>query len=503
MSKHDQSVDENEPLTQIYPESGPPSDHFKRQSRDRSCSPLRSLNASPIPEGASHEPSFLGLDRLPARFSTEPDVSSDRPIADGSTSPLRPLISHTPERPSTATDRSPSSLPSTPSRCPSGARSVPATPPPCYGHFSRGNACTDGALDSASTSEQDHADVSQSAHGSSASVTSFSTPPRVGRRERSQLLMLPAVDPSQQPVTPPPTYPSPPDYQTPPRGEHGLPVSRYSLANLAGDDDYIDMNDEETALHELAPEYKDDVGFLAGVKHSGHVICLLLTVLLYTLVILYFVGVVPWLNAKPRNFEVALFAIYAMYVIEGFGCSTSNLLWNHMTAPEAHEHFQKMLDAAPWMRWHLINYHYRPGQNESQARSKDRLISSSKTVLYPLQGCLDDTAMRFFTSHRLCQYRFCKERVWQDAAAEVRYEALKEAFIEENKRDEHYQLDLLWGMDDWVDGFLASRPGQPRPWWARWSVFACFQLAGLSFFYRTFFASRVGKQTITIRKVLF
>lgn len=220
-----------------------------------------------------------------------------------SVSPLRPLTHRSSRRRTSVTDQTTASSPSTPSRCPSGTRSVPATPPPCYGAYARGSPSADAPAEAASALHQCFTNSTEAASASSttAAVTSFSTPPRIDRRDRSQLLILEPGENAHQPVTPPPTYPSPPDYRTPPRGANGLPIAQYYLAPVAGDDAYIDMNDEETALHELAPEYKDDVGFLAGVKHSGHVICLVLTVLLYTLIALYFLGGFIPLPASIRD----------------------------------------------------------------------------------------------------------------------------------------------------------------------------------------------------------
>ena len=44
---------------------------------------------------------------------------------------------------------------------------------------------------------------------------------------------------------------------------------------------------------------------------------------------------------------------------------------------------------------------------------------------------------------------------------------------------------------------------QPLPSWATWKVFVICTALGLSLFYRIYFASRVGRQKITFKKILW
>ena len=180
---------------------------------------------------------------------------------------------------------------------------------------------------------------------------------------------------------------------------------------------------EET--EELAPAYKDDVGFMSGVRRTRHVACFLMTVALYTLVVLYCTGISDWLSDNPQNFQVMLFAVFAVYAIEACGCSTSSLLWSIRSAPEANEYFYKMMDAVPFIKWTIRCYHLRRPVEPSAARPNDKVITYNRTSQHELQGCADETPLRFFTSHRLCLYTFAKSRRWRDAAAEERYEEEK------------------------------------------------------------------------------
>ena len=82
----------------------------------------------------------------------------------------------------------------------------------------------------------------------------------------------------------------------------------------------------------------------------------------------------------------------------------------------------------------------------------------------------------------------------RDAEAEQRYEGIKEAFIDENTKDTHYTLAESWGIESFHAGFVGCRPGTETPPWASWSLFALMMVFGLSFFYRTFFASRIGSR---------
>ena len=96
-------------------------------------------------------------------------------------------------------------------------------------------------------------------------------------------------------------------------------------------------------------------------------------------------------------------ARYSLYLIESMGSATSSALWQIYTATEAHQHFHKMMDSAPWMRWTLRCYHLKPNVNPEHHKPTDRIYTHCKTISYPLQGCADETPMNFFTSHRLCK----------------------------------------------------------------------------------------------------
>lgn len=76
-------------------------------------------------------------------------------------------------------------------------------------------------------------------------------------------------------------------------------------------------------------------------------------------------------------------------------------------------------------------------------------------------------------------------------------------FIRENSKDDHYDIDEYWGLEEFEDSFLAVRPGGRVPWWASWQIFMLFVISGLSLFYRIYFASRIGRQKITFKKIMW
>ena len=59
----------------------------------------------------------------------------------------------------------------------------------------------------------------------------------------------------------------------------------------------------------LAHRYKDDVGFMQGVRRSGHVLCFVFTVVLYASVAMYFSGACQWLNDESHYFKVMIFTV--------------------------------------------------------------------------------------------------------------------------------------------------------------------------------------------------
>lgn len=365
--------------------------------------------------------------------------------------------------------------------------------------------------------------------------TMLSTQTRAEVRSVNQLApistLLPPVTPPRErsqhttPRSPPPNYPSPPEYCTPSvvdasmistlPGSAGtdfsiLNESRRSRAqasflsssgpNSSSFEDYslIDVPDND-----MAPAYGDDVGFIQGVKRSGHVLCFLFTIVLYASLSLYFTGAIKWLNNESHYFKVMIFTIYSVYIIESLGSNTSSALWQIYKAPDALAHFDKMIDTAPWMKWAMRGYHLRPGLNPDRHKATDRTYTFNKIVPCPIQGCIDETPINFFTSHRLCKYELRKTWRWRDQNSKDRYEGLKKAFVDANNKDDHYTMEESWGIDGFRETLVACRPGTNPPGWASWTVFALMMVLGLSFFYRTFLASRLGSHVIVFKKVLY
>jgi len=382
--------------------------------------------------------------------------------------------------------------------------SEPSTPPPGY-HSEAGSAAVESVASPAMHTIR---------------VVPQSTP-RVDAGTRAALLQLssPRTPARSEGGThsPPPNYPSPPQYITstpepfagaPP----GMPLAAEMVDLGAGgwgglsaeyerqfqeSDPMLDESDE------LAPAYRDDVGFVSGIRRTRHVACFILTVIVYAVVVLYATGLSEWLVDSPRTFQVVIFAAYAVYAIECFGCYTSSLLWGLRTAREANEYFYAMMDALPLVKWHIRCYHLRRPVDPAAARPNDKVVTFNRTVHHTLHGCADVTPIRFFTSHRLCLYEFAKQKRWRDAEAEARHDDEREEFVAENSKDEHHEIEDSWGLEGFEESFLATRPGEDAPWWASWRLFIVFTLLGLSLFYRVYFASRIGKQKITFKKVIW
>jgi len=310
--------------------------------------------------------------------------------------------------------------------------------------------------------------------------------------------LVPSRNGSNSPATPPPTYPSPPEYISPPF-VNGHRVIEFNLQPVATMGEPPNSNQD----YEFAPEYGDDVGCLAGLRRSGHVLCLLFSLLLYGVIVLFFLDGATMLNIPSHSFNVIVFAVYSLYLIESMGCDTSSMLWQLHKAREAQQYFHRVIDTAPWLKWTLTCYHYKPWVNAATAKPKDRVFTYTKTIDFPLQGCSDESPMSFFTSHRLCKYTFKKEWRWQNDDAKRRYEGVMAAFVEENSKDDHYVLDESWGIDGFRDSFLASRAGTTAPWWCSWSAYALAMLCGFAFFFRILLASKAGTQVVKFKKVLF
>jgi hypothetical protein len=303
---------------------------------------------------------------------------------------------------------------------------------------------------------------------------------------------------------------------------HGNPDGNETeMVAMGGSGDLVDIGDmEEWAqtydrdfesrepltdeMAERAPAYKDDVGFVSGVRRTRHITCFVLTVALYTLVALYCAGISSWMTDKPHEFLAVMSAMYVVYCMESFESGTSVMLRGIRTAPQATEYFHKMMDATPYVKWSIRSFHLKRPMELSAAQPSDKVFTHCRTGSYELRGCMDDTPLRFFTSHRMCLYNFAKSRRWRDPPAIERHNDEKDFFASENRQNDHCDVEEIWGLEDYDDTpFLASRPGQEPPPWATWRVFMIFTLLGLSFFYRIYFASKIGKRTITFKKIMW
>ena len=120
-------------------------------------------------------------------------------------------------------------------------------------------------------------------------------------------------------MTPPPTYPSPPQYSTegaatPVSGSNGGIITSTPMAeqlqNSIGEQVHLEEVGVGVAdLERMAPAYTDDVSFVQGVRRSGHVICLLFTIMLYSLLVLFLTGWCQWLNDETHYSRILIFAM--------------------------------------------------------------------------------------------------------------------------------------------------------------------------------------------------
>eukprot|EP00039_Didymoeca_costata_P032350 m.37462 g.37462 ORF g.37462 m.37462 type:complete len:410 (+) comp9318_c0_seq2:300-1529(+) len=331
----------------------------------------------------------------------------------------------------------------------------------------------------------------------------MATPVRLPRHQRER---------SCPPPTPPPLYPSPPGYRSPPRGHansHELrsllePSSTVLPTELA-----FMLEDSDDELIELAPAYKDDIGFFAGVRRDGHLVALFLTMMVYGLLAIYFSGLLSLLERSPQEFHAAFFVLYGVYMIENLGSETSGYLWRLTGGDDdARVYVRKMLETPPWVRWTINCYHFSNERSEvdspMQASATGTKIKTfAATHEYRLEGCQDDSPLVLFTSHQICKMQFQKTKIWRDTDALLRYETAKNEFVQQNNKDLHYEIIEQWGIPGFIDKLLVVRNGNKLPFWIGWGVFVLAAVAGMGFWYRTFLSSRTGNRTFTFKKVIW
>jgi len=109
---------------------------------------------------------------------------------------------------------------------------------------------------------------------------------------------------------------------------------------------------------ELAPAYRDDVGFGVGCRRERHIIAFALTLMVYGIVVAYYSGLCPWLEEMPHEFRAVFVIVYGMYMLENLGSKTSGYLWRLNGDDDARGYVKYILDTPPHVRWIMHCYHH-------------------------------------------------------------------------------------------------------------------------------------------------
>jgi len=273
----------------------------------------------------------------------------------------------------------------------------------------------------------------------------------------------------------------------------------FSINDFADDVELYEDDDDE-----LAPAYKDDIGFFRGLRREKNCLSMLLTLIMYGLIALLSTNTYKVLHLTSNEFRAVFLIMYGVYLIESLGSAASAYLWHYNGDEEdSQERVRGMLDSAPWIRWTLHSYHYPNPQAAMDGRPGNRIRSYSARGEFELSGCTDATNATLFTSHQLCMMSFEKSREWRDDEAKAAYENAKFLFTEQNKRDTHVELVEEWGIEGWIDRILTSRVGEKMPFWANWYFFLLTSVFLVGFWYRTVFASRTGSRRVKVSKVIW
>ena len=258
-------------------------------------------------------------------------------------------------------------------------------------------------------------------------------------------------------------------------------------------------------LRQQAPPYQDDVGCCKACRRGeAHLTCLLLTMVMAGLVWVgvRFIGTdeVGWLTSNPDHMLGVGVGVYLVYIGECFSSEAAMLLWGITSGvAEGERLFLRMLDAPPYFRWTSRSFH-----TEAAGGREQRVYTHSRSMLYPLNGCADETSLAQRTSHRLCKTRFEYEVRWRDEESRQRYAEAQQAFADGGDGlDEDQELHEQVSLVGFQSQALTSRDGDALPCWVSWGCFVCACVLGLGFVYRVGFSAATGVRTTKLVKVVW
>eukprot|EP00045_Choanoeca_perplexa_P004533 m.38932 g.38932 ORF g.38932 m.38932 type:complete len:336 (-) comp12624_c0_seq1:385-1392(-) len=233
-------------------------------------------------------------------------------------------------------------------------------------------------------------------------------PAAYGTLSPSQAAQHPSVAATAPPVSsygqPPPfnQVPSPSGYQqqpssltpvAPPTGYQNVTVSSYDSAGTVPIEKPILVTGPSAPGEQpddLPPAYGDDLSCWNGVKRDRHLLCLVLSLGLWTILILRIVvatgnadGDTTRFFTNPGAFYGLFFGVYALYLLECGLSGTFAFLRNRMSEHEAGDKVHGMRSTPPSIRFTIQNYHY---ETRTRTRSVSDGNGGTRTETYTEQG---------------------------------------------------------------------------------------------------------------------
>eukprot|EP00056_Hartaetosiga_gracilis_P001057 m.41991 g.41991 ORF g.41991 m.41991 type:complete len:378 (-) comp10479_c0_seq1:687-1820(-) len=280
-----------------------------------------------------------------------------------------------------------------------------------------------------------------------------------------------------------------------------------------------EMSTAPTDVHAFSqPFITEDVGCQSGLKRSPHLKSLILTLGLWTMIVIrIIVAAAPdvigyssdtvTMFEKDEFFYPVFFGIYLIYLIEACCSSTSGYVHNKLQDPNPH--VAAVLDTPPTIRFHIQCYHYetrtrtvRDSNGNTRTETyTERVNTHSASENFHILQWFDDSMPFFVPNYEICQMKFFKNFKFTTEALS-RFECDKARFIRENDRDVHYSYSesrFIGGMKSHALTFHenATLPCSSNPTW-----FWIFTLLSLSWFVRTHLGSQTGEFKYTYSKVI-
>eukprot|EP00730_Choanoeca_flexa_P002754 TRINITY_DN11163_c0_g1_i1.p3 TRINITY_DN11163_c0_g1~~TRINITY_DN11163_c0_g1_i1.p3 ORF type:complete len:356 (+),score=21.00 TRINITY_DN11163_c0_g1_i1:2672-3739(+) len=272
---------------------------------------------------------------------------------------------------------------------------------------------------------------------------------------------------------------------------------------------------------ELPPAYADDLSCWNGVKRDRHLICALLTLGLWTMLLLKLLVETKQIDDQGTidfftnfgSFLGTFFGIYAMYLIECSCSGTYSFLRNRQSDSDAGDAIHRVRNTPPSIRFTIQNYHYETrvrtrsvsdgngGTRTETYTERVRVNTHFASLDYQVQLWRDGCHPYSPPSYDITKTSMTKHFTFTPTAQQ-RHDWTKQQFIRTHHTDTHYDFKIHEHVQGFKKRMLTFRETAVLPRSAQPRYFWLLSVLTLSWFVRAHLSAQTGRYHYPIIKVL-